>query len=817
MPPSLEQALHDLEHALDDRMAALLAAVPALDPTLDGAVKSSQGRIAHEVRGLHAKVISAAKRRHETLRRQFAHAQHLAFPGGHPQERVRVPGLVHEPVRSGPRAPTVRVPAHRGRQALAAPDLTPGHGGAPSRRDAPPAASSPPPLAEGGRGPAARPAPGAGRSPSSCCIAASPSKWTPGWPACTTASRPKVYARPFVLRIGQALTRAGTRRTPRRPRLHTQGPRGRRRASSTCAPTEVRLVPRGGTGRGQVVRVGLTLDASGRSGAGRVAGRCSAAARSPRCELEAPLLTAVAPGGRGRQRQLPLAQLPPAVVQAVLAIEDRRFYSHPGVDVIRTVGAVVTNMRGDKKYLVGGSTLTQQLVKNSFLTPEKTYTRKVREQMMSIVLERRLVEGPDPRAVPQRRLPRAARVVLGARRGRGRAPVLRQGRQQRHARRSGDAGRHHPVAGRLLADPRIRRGPRERRDVVLRAMVEAGYVDRPRPPTAALREPLADRARAASTPRRRTSSTTSRSWSASRWRCARRPRAVAVHTTLDLHLQRAGAGRRREGRRRDRGAVCQAGQRARSAAGGAGRRRSRAPATSSRWSAGGPTSGRSTTAPRLRSGSPDRRSSRSSSWPRSTWPCARAAPTSRPATVARPTKPATFLVNGAGVDAAQLRRRVRRRDHGATGAGPLAQPGHHPDGRTHRLPAHRRAVAAASSPASRRAPTRRSRSASSRPRRSTWPRPTPSFPTSAKSGRCARSRASRSTSGVAPLPEMGRARRVAQPGADLPRHQHDAQRAQRGHRRGGARLPASRSTRPARAARPTTCATPGSSASRPSC
>ena len=88
LPPTLEQALHDLEHTLDERMAALLAAVPALDPTLDGAVKSSQGRMAHEVRGLHAKVISAAKRRHETLRRQFAHAQHLAFPGGHPQERV---------------------------------------------------------------------------------------------------------------------------------------------------------------------------------------------------------------------------------------------------------------------------------------------------------------------------------------------------------------------------------------------------------------------------------------------------------------------------------------------------------------------------------------------------------------------------------------------------------------------------------------------------------------------------------------------------------------------------------------------------------
>lgn len=88
LPPAIEQALSDLEQAVDDRIGALLAAVPALDPTLDGAVKASHGRIAHEVRGLHAKVIAAAKRRHETLRRQFSHAQRLAFPGGHPQERV---------------------------------------------------------------------------------------------------------------------------------------------------------------------------------------------------------------------------------------------------------------------------------------------------------------------------------------------------------------------------------------------------------------------------------------------------------------------------------------------------------------------------------------------------------------------------------------------------------------------------------------------------------------------------------------------------------------------------------------------------------
>ncbi len=64
-------------------------------------------------------------------------------------------------------------------------------------------------------------------------------------------------------------------------------------------------------------------------------------------------------------------------------------------------------------------------------------------------------------------------------------------------------------------------------------------------------------------------------------------------------------------------------------------------------------------------------------------------------------------------------------------------------------------------------------------------------------------------------PRQPRARRAA--GHDVSRHEHDAQRAQRRHRRAGARAPASRSTPPARPARPTICATPGSSASRPSC
>jgi bacillithiol synthase len=88
LPPEVEQALGDADAALHDRLRALRDALPALDPTLVGAVDATASRVEHELRGLRTKVIHAAKRRHDTLRRQFTRAQHLAFPGGHPQERT---------------------------------------------------------------------------------------------------------------------------------------------------------------------------------------------------------------------------------------------------------------------------------------------------------------------------------------------------------------------------------------------------------------------------------------------------------------------------------------------------------------------------------------------------------------------------------------------------------------------------------------------------------------------------------------------------------------------------------------------------------
>ncbi len=87
LPPGIERALEDIVQLVEERMQGLAAAVPQIDPTLEGATRSTLGKMQHELRTLHGKIIHAAKRRDDTLRRQFRHAQGLAFPGGHPQER----------------------------------------------------------------------------------------------------------------------------------------------------------------------------------------------------------------------------------------------------------------------------------------------------------------------------------------------------------------------------------------------------------------------------------------------------------------------------------------------------------------------------------------------------------------------------------------------------------------------------------------------------------------------------------------------------------------------------------------------------------
>ena len=88
----------------------------------------------------------------------------------------------------------------------------------------------------------------------------------------------------------------------------------------------------------------------------------------------------------GQRFIVPLDEVNPVVVDALLSAEDRRFYDHGGVDPIGITRALVSNLRHSGTQ--GGSTLTQQLVKNEYLTNERSLWRKAREAVLSVKLER---------------------------------------------------------------------------------------------------------------------------------------------------------------------------------------------------------------------------------------------------------------------------------------------------------------------------------------------------------------------------------------------------------------------------------------------
>lgn len=96
-------------------------------------------------------------------------------------------------------------------------------------------------------------------------------------------------------------------------------------------------------------------------------------------------------GRRGIRQDdaIPLSDIPPHMIKAVLATEDARFFDHFGVDVIGTFRAIVQNARAND-VVQGGSSLTQQVAKNLFLSPERTIRRKVHEAFLSLWIEARL-------------------------------------------------------------------------------------------------------------------------------------------------------------------------------------------------------------------------------------------------------------------------------------------------------------------------------------------------------------------------------------------------------------------------------------------
>jgi membrane peptidoglycan carboxypeptidase len=87
---------------------------------------------------------------------------------------------------------------------------------------------------------------------------------------------------------------------------------------------------------------------------------------------------------------VPLAEVPDVLVRAVLATEDRDFYGHGGVDPAGIARALYQDLRGTSQARQGGSTITQQYVKNAYLTSERSVVRKIKEAVLSVKLEQQL-------------------------------------------------------------------------------------------------------------------------------------------------------------------------------------------------------------------------------------------------------------------------------------------------------------------------------------------------------------------------------------------------------------------------------------------
>ena len=168
-------------------------------------------------------------------------------------------------------------------------------------------------------------------------------------------------------------------------------------------------------------------------------------------------------------------QVPAICRHAVLAAEDRNFFRHPGVDPLAIVRALLVDLRA-RSAVQGGSTLTQQLVKNAFLTPHRTIRRKVQEAILAVLLEIRM----SKEEILDRYL---ASVYLGSEgglpvHGFGRASDVYFGRPLAEL----GAGECAALAGMIRGPNRL--SPRRhakaavtRRNQVLAAMVEEGWLE----------------------------------------------------------------------------------------------------------------------------------------------------------------------------------------------------------------------------------------------------------------------------------------------------------------------------------------------------
>src|SRR5665213_2600227 len=375
---------------------------------------------------------------------------------------------------------------------------------------------------------------------------------------------PQVFARPLEIYRGQSLTnqqlieRLNDLGYAQRQKLEKPG-------EFLVNAATVSLIPRSPEFKGQVVQVGFQRFADSAVPAKRGAPvRLSdhvtrlqlGPKQSERLTLDAPLLASIVAGEREKRRPVALAAIQPRIVEAVLSIEDRRYYEHPGVDPIGVLGAMKSYVTGRRSYLAGGSTITQQLVRNVFLTKFEGMTlqearrrspkRKALEIFVSLITTSRASKD-EILEMYLNNVPlgqRGSFAIVGVAEG----AKLFFGKDVSNlslAEAATLAGViQSPSALSPFSNPQR---CKDRRNVVLLSMVDAGYIDKPTAERA-MQEPLniVQRALEAEAPYfvdyvsqsleddypGLTTTTT---------------KSVDVYTTLDLHLQRMAQDAVRKG------------------------------------------------------------------------------------------------------------------------------------------------------------------------------------------------------------------------------------------------------------------------------
>jgi penicillin-binding protein 1B len=196
-------------------------------------------------------------------------------------------------------------------------------------------------------------------------------------------SRAGIYAAPRTLRVGQSLTREGLVELLRRAGYIETNASDVWSGSFTAQENFVEIRPRQhAAGSTNLVRVGFNKK-------NRIAELIGDGASLGAYTLEPEVLTNDTSMKTGTRAALSYKEIPQQLAQAILSIEDRRFFEHRGLDIFG-IGRAILRNAGDNEMGQGGSTITQQLVKNTYLSPEKTLKRKYAEAMLAFTLERRL-------------------------------------------------------------------------------------------------------------------------------------------------------------------------------------------------------------------------------------------------------------------------------------------------------------------------------------------------------------------------------------------------------------------------------------------